>query len=312
NTVSNTVAVRVNVSDFVNKVVAAILESRGHALISNQPNLRSFLASGFGSGVYASAKDAGGNFKFSTGDNARVWAFGQGQWSTYEGDDAAYYNLAFGAHLIQRENFILGALLEVDRTIATMPEGEFSGLGWLVGPYLIARAPSQPLVFSASYLYGQTENTITLEGLPSEPFKTTRQLFTAGLEGRIELSDRFTLTPSFDLSHLIDAQESYVNGQDDIVAAQTVTLTEASFGLSFKTAMTDSPTPVVFTGGIDGIYTFSDSILDTAEAMRARVEMGLEIPLSQTSKVRLGTFYDGMGQSNYEAFGVNIAVDIRF
>ena len=290
------------------EAVAEALLQRGRALINSQPKLRRFLQPGATDSLVASVTQNRSSLGLSLGQDSPVWIALTGEWSKTGADEQDYVNLAFGGHLLRGENLILGAMVQFDDARTISPTERFQGEGWLIGPYLVARAANQPLVFSASILAGETRNSLTSGGV-TDQFDTRRILATAGVEGQFITASGLVLIPSFDLAHVRDKQEAYVGADTVPVAAQTVTLTEASFGLGFEKGL--GAGDVVLTGKISGIHA-RESGAEERDEFRARVDLGADISLSETARLTLGAYYDGIGARDYEAFGADLVFQYKF
>ncbi len=312
NTAATPVSVLPNTSGLAEEAIVEALTARARALIGAQPDLRALFGGGGFSGVSADVTRGIGTFRFGLNGDSRFWMLAQGTWSTSGTTDLDYFNLAFGSHLYRGDNLLIGAMLQLDQADATLETGTFEGRGWLAGPYLVARLPDQPLVFSASVLHGRSDNTLTLTGQAPDDFSSTRTLVTAGIEGQFAVADGLTLIPSLDLARVIDRQDGYVDSLSNPVSAQTIRLTEASFGLGFERLVRLRDGTLVLTGGLNGIYSSLDTPTEQSDSFRGRVDLGAEITLGGGTTARFGAYYDGIGLNDYEAFGATAALEVRF
>lgn len=294
------------------EVIEKALVQRARALINSQPKLRRFLTPGGSDSFFSFVTQNRGAFGLAIGQDSPVWLSVQGEWSKDGADEQDYYNLAFGGHLWTSETLILGAMVQFDDAKTTTATGTFSGQGWLVGPYLVARMADQPLVFSASALTGRSKNELTTFGVGTDQFDSKRTLFTAGVEGQILTRGGLVLIPSFDLAHTEDRQEAYVDTTSATVPAQTIRLTEASFGLGFETPVQTGGADVVLSGKISAVYASTRTATEATDTVRGRIDLGAEIAFSQAATVRISTYYDGLGLGDYEAFGADLLFQLKF
>ena len=298
------------VADASEQVAEAMMQ-RARALVNSQPKLRRFLLPGSTNTFVASVTQNRSTLGLTLGQDSPVWIALNGEWSKTGDDEQDYVNLAFGGHLMRGENVILGAMVQFDDARTVSPTETFRGEGWLVGPYLVARAAEQPLVFSASILAGETQNSLTREGLGTDRFDTQRLLVTAGIEGQFVMESGLILIPSFDLAHVRDRQEAYLDAAANLVPEQTVTLTEASFGLGFEKGLRTRTGDVVLSGRLSGIFSDASGA-DAGDSFRARVDLGADVALSETGNLTLGAYYDGLGASDYEAWGADLLLQFKF
>lgn len=312
NTASAVATIEAGTSQATGEEIAEALVQRGRALINSQPQLRQFLLTGTINSFVASATADRSTLQLTLGKEGPVWIALQGEWSKTGEDQQDYVHLTFGSHLLRGDNLILGAMLQLDDARTTSATEASRGTGWLVGPYLIARAPNQPLVFSASVLTGATRNSLTRDGVGSDRFDTRRTLVTAGLEGRIVTASGLILTPSFDLSHVRDKQEAYVDAASVPVPAQTISLTEAAFGLGFEKAMPTASGDMVLTGKLSGIFAEEKGTTTPVDRFRGRIDLGAAFALSDRASLNLSGYYDGIGSNDYRAWGANLLFLLEF
>ncbi len=89
-----------------------------------------------------------------------------------------------------------------------------------------------------------------------------------------------------------------------------------TFGIEFKLPLTIVRGRLDLTGGLSGIYSETNGAnganSDTDfDGDRGRAELGLNYASENGTTLRVGTFYDGIS-SDYESYGVNFSLDMRF
>lgn len=293
--------------------IAEALAQRARALIASQPRLRDFLSPGGGENLFiADVGPDSGRLSLTLGQDGPIWFALQGEWSKTGEDEQDYANLTFGSHLMRSDQLIVGAMVQFDTTHSQSATESFRGEGWLVGPYLVARANEQPLLFSVSVLTGETRNRLTRDGVGTDHFDSRRTLFTAGIEGQMTMGNGLILRPSFDLAHVRDAQDAYVDAALNPVAAQTVTLSEASMGLGFEKALPGAAGGVVLSGRVSGIYAHESDAGGDETELRGRIDLGADIVTGAESSLRLGAYYDGIGASEFQAWGADLLFQMKF
>ncbi|WP_157936017.1 PKD domain-containing protein [Paracoccus zhejiangensis] len=299
--------IRANLAEMAREVAAQGMTARGRALIAAQPKLRSYFDPGGGTGD-AMMLAGSGTIDIAYVSEAGWWINAKGEWSDIEGAESDYVNLALGAHLHRETNNLIGAMLQLDRskTDVSEPMGRFEGDGWLVGPYWVGRMADQPLVFSASALWGQIDNTVTLPGLTEDDVEGKRWLMTAGIEGRHGIGNGAVLIPSLDLSHLKDSLDAYRDRSGDAVAGQQVIMTEAEFGLGLEVPIAVKNGVMTLSGGLSGTYSRTRALNARREDWRGGIELVVDYDMVNRGWLRLAARYDGIGQDDYEACSVDL------
>lgn len=187
------------------------------------------------------------------------------------------------------------------------------GTGWFVGPYLLVRAPDQPLYFDLRILAGQSDNRVSPIGTYTDSFSSDRLLARAKVAGELQYGN-VTYIPNMILSHTTDDQSSYMDGNGNFIPSQDVWLTEFSFGLDFSVPYRD----ILIFGGISGIVSdaggsgMAQAISSTYEGTRGAVRLGFSHEFASGTLLRAATFYDGLGQSRYENFGLDLSLSSDF
>ena len=291
---------------------AEALEARSRALILAQPDLRSLMHERSGKCFVLRVREDSGSACVSTMGDAPLWTSLQGVWSRNNDSDQRYVNLTFGAHLMQSDDLIVGAMVQVDDTRSDVTEGTFEGRGWLAGPYVVGRIKGTELIYSASLLHGRAENRLEIADVSEGDFTSRRTLATLGLEGRYDVNDGLTFIPALDFAYVEDAQEAYTDDQGNKIDAQIVSLSESSFGIGFEQTIARSSNVTVLTGGLSGVHSTYRSAVETTESTRARVDAGVRIKFANQTEFSLSAFYDGLGMDDYEAAGANFLFQKKF
>ena len=296
--------------------LAGFMKARGRDVINAQPDVIGFLA-GTATGQFnADVTRGNGTFNFATTSERNVWGRVQGSWSDYGTIEDSYYFGAVGAHTNLSPNALVGVMLEFDHMSQTQGAVSTEGKGFLAGPYFAAKMPNQPLYFSARLMAGKTDNEIKNGGV-SDDFDTDRLLAAVKVAGQVDLGSTM-MTPSLSATHLRDKQEAYVSGGGATIGAQRVEITEVAAGLDFAYPVSLPSGELMMTGGISGIWSdsggtgFGSTALPTFDGGRARVAFGASQTLRNGTVFDVETFYDGIGASNYESFGLSLGVEAQF
>ncbi len=261
--------------------ITYFMENRAHALVQAQPGLTRFLSGRASAGTLDVAiNGVTQNLTFASGTEGLVWGNVQASQTETATHELGYALLTMGAHAYQTDHLIIGGMVQIDKAEQTSTSGvETSGVGGMVGPYMVSQIGDQPLFLEARLLYGVSENEITPLGTYTDSFTTERWLARVGVEGAYAL-DNFTIFPNLSISHVKDALEAYVDGLGDTVATQSIALTEIAFGIDFETPIAIETGDLVVTGGLSGSWTskkatgLAGTYIEAGENWGARVDLG--------------------------------------
>jgi hypothetical protein len=299
------------------KFIATAMLGRINNLLGNQPSLSGFLQGGGSGGVFLNATDGQGFLSTKNAPDSPVWFRLKGAWSTSGTTSGSYAHVAAGSHYEVNSNFILGGMLQGDYVSNTDGAANSNGQGWLAGPYLAARHKTQPLYFDATLLYGQTYNNVSPLGTYSDSVSTERWMAGVNLTGEIA-RERITYLPTLGLSHAQDVQGAYTDGLGNSISSQGISLSEASLGIGFSTPVDVKNGQLTLTGGLSGIWSQSSGtgaaagISPTVTGTRSRIDLGFSHQAASGIQTTFATYYDGLGVSNYEAFGASLKVQFSF
>ncbi|WP_158285778.1 HYR domain-containing protein [Pseudohoeflea suaedae] len=293
------------------QLIADAALARNRALIRSRPKISRFLLGGQSDFFTGSIDQGTGNLRFATSSDRPFWISVQGNWSNLDGLETSYGNVATGWHYAPSENLLLGVMGIFDKSVSEEISSRVKSRGWLVGPYAVARLPNQPLVFSASYLRGQSENRISPLGTYEDSYGADRVLATFGIAGEIELP-RLTIIPLFDLAHASERNEAYVGGNGLPVRSLTVTTTDATVGLNFVVPVDVGTGYLELIGGVGITASSSDNGFEKVESTAAQTEFGFRYEMANGGRIGGSITYDGLGDDGYDAFGARATLGIAF
>ena len=293
------------------EMVTTAASQRNRMLIRTQPKITRFILRPSASTFNASATQNLGNFDFATSSDRPVWAAGQGQWSTLGDVETSYFNVALGAHFEPSPNVLLGVMAQFDSSTSDDGAAELDSQGWLVGPYAVARLADQPLVFSGSYLMGQSDNTLSPFGTYEDDYTSDRVLATLGVAGQLEL-DRLTLIPLLDVAYASDENEAYTDGDGNPVRALKVTETQATLGLDFIMPLYTSSGALELLGGIGASASVTDNGVEETDSTRGQTDLGFRYGMENGGRLTARATYDGLGDDDYEAYGAEVIFELKF
>jgi hypothetical protein len=131
----------------------------------------------------------------------------------------------------------------------------------------------QPLVFSASYLIGQSDNAISPLGTYEDNFTSDRSILTFSLAGDVELT-RITLIPLPDIIRATEESEAYTDGAGANVRAQEITMTEATLGFDLIMPVDLADGKFELLGEFGATSASTDNGIEETDTTRGRTALG--------------------------------------
>ncbi len=288
-------------------LIRSYMGARATALIGAQQKLGHLLDRRDATGS-VSVTQGIGNVRLFTGANGDVWAALDAQWSDIEGATSSYTNLSFGAHTRLRPDRLLGVMMQIDRNEFEDGIATVDGVGWLIGPYYVARHGEVDL--DARLLWGRTENDISPFGTYVDTFESTRILAMLNVSGAVAMQVG-ELRPLAGFAYVSDRSEDYTDALSNLVSGQHVELTELEGGFDWAIPLEDT-SGTEFVAGITGIYAKQQGGNDVLDGGRARVDLGLTRPSDGAFGYDIGVWKDGLFASDRESYGAEIEVNWRF
>ncbi len=293
------------------RLIQAFQNARANSLVTNQPNLTKFMLQTGAASFDASVSRGAGYLNFASDPSLPVWFNLTGNRSSQGDFDSSYALAVVGAHRRFSQNLLVGAMLQLDYAETDEGAAEIDGTGWLVGPYVVAKLPSQPIFFEGRALYGKASNDVSPLGTYEDSFDSDRWLIQSRVTGQVQRGS-LTLMPLLDVSYVTDDQEAYTDSLGNRISAQDFSLTTARLGLDFSQPLAVSRGQLTLTGGLSGVWS-STSGTGTAPGLspigdttRGRADLGLDYRFENNSLLEAGMFYDGFGESDFESYSLNL------
>lgn len=250
-----------------------------------------------------------------------VWI--RGQWAhvddrTSESDIGLLY---VGADYLINPDFLVGFLAQfdwMDQKDAT-EDISVDGVGWLAGPYVVARL-HQNLLFDGRVAWGQSDNNVNPLGLYTDDFDTDRWLAKAQLTGDFRMGD-WRFSPSVRAIYFEENQKAYTDSLGLMIDSQTVSLGRVTFSPEVSYVFRTDTMEVEPHIGLQGIWDFDKAeIVDLSSGLavgssadiRARVEGGLAFRLASGASLTADAFYDGIGVDDLDMYGSSLKVRVPF
>ena len=323
---SGTITVTLREIDPILSPVGDYLASRATALLNNQPGLSDFLKRD------ETTSDENNEFALhATNDRLTMnggfirngtWGEITGSYTNSETGDTKSVLASFGVHRKFSENLLAGAMLQFDLGDHELPDqtGAIDGTGWLVGPYFATRHNSHPLHFEGRLLYGQSSNDIRFIdrnlGTRTGSFDTTRMLAQLRMEGEIALTDRENgsqLLPYVDAGWVEEKAAAFTDTTGNRVPGQKVSTGQLELGSNLRMPVAMNHGAMTLTGGLGVIWSNTKGQHITSDTQgRGRGEIGFSYDLNENVQIDFESFYDGIGTSDYESYGLSLRAEMKF
>lgn len=248
-----------------------------------------------------------------------AWAKGQWSRSDQDGTVSELGLLYTGVDYRLSSSLLVGVLAQFD-WMKQKDGGQSTavdGLGWMVGPYAVARL-DENLLFDVRAAFGRSNNDVTPFGTYTDSFETDRWLARARLTGDFEYG-AWQFTPHVGVIYFEEEQKSYVDSLGVAIGAQTSSLGRLTFGPEIAYRWHEGETIIVPRLAVKGIWDFDSAPLvdvmtgltdgSTADP-RARVEGGLATVFANGWALQAEAYYDGIGASDFEVYGASLVMNV--
>ena len=258
----------------------------------------------------------------AAGDKFDVWI--KGRYSRIENETRTsdLFLVYFGADFKVTDTAVLGATVQVDITDEqdeTLNIGG-NGTGWLAGPYFAAKvAPN--VTFEARAAAGQSYNDVDALGLGDSSFTTNRFLGRVGVTGDFR-HDNLIFRPNATLLYFGEQQQEFVDNLGNTIPGQSIEFGRFSIDPEVRYEFTTEDGLFISPFfSAQGIWDFLSQPLvnvqtgiatDTTDDPRVRFEGGVSVRTSRGATVEARGFFDGVGQSDFRAYGGSLQVRVPF
>jgi len=250
-----------------------------------------------------------------------LWIEGKFAGFNAAGGDGDFGIIHAGADYLVTPGLLLGLGGQLDWTdMDGEDDAEIDGLGYMLGPYLTARL-AENVFFDARAAWGRSYNNVSPFGTYTDEVDATRWLISAAVIGRFDL-ERLTIEPKAEIAYFEEKSEDYEDSLGfDIPSVKSATGT-FTFGPRVSTEMelNDLMRVAPFLS-FEGIWTFSQENTATTVAespglegtgLRGRGELGFTLFGGPSSSLSASGFYDGVGSSDFEAWGGEVQFKQEF
>ena len=326
------VTVTIREVDPILRPIGEFLVARATALLNSQPDLTRFIKQ---DGI----TPGGGSFTFQATDghlaldggfiHNGVWGEVTGYRVNRESGNTRSVLGSLGIHRKYSENFLAGALLQFDFAKNELGAlngrtGMIDGTGWLAGPYFVARHDSQPLYFEGRLLYGQSDNDIRfmdtgLGVMRTGSFDSRRLLAQLRVEGEIALSGWDNgetvprLIPYADARWTQDRANAFIDNGGIRVLGQKVSTGQLELGSNIEFPIAMRTGAMTVNGGFGLVWSNTKGDYITSDSGgRGRGEIGFSYNVDDNLRIGFESFYDGIGSSRYEGYGLSLSAEMKF
>ncbi len=319
NEMSNTLSVRDTTITETQTQISQFMQSRVDLLLKNQPELAHLLLGSETGRLNSQVSRGTGTFNFANRSDAPVWMMLNGSWTNESDRDLTYLFGSIGRHIKVNPNLLVGGMLQFDHMDQTDGAAKVQGTGWLAGPYFVARLPEKDLYFDGRLLYGQSSNKITPFGTYTDKFDTNRLLASLQVSGVLDYGE-VDIIPSLKASYAREAQSAYTDTPGNRIPKQTVELGQIEAGLAFVAPMPlyTGEGEMTLTGGVKAIGSFVNgsghaaSVSPDYEGGRARIDLGMMHRMVNGGQFQIQSYYDGIGASGYDSYGISFSLEYQF
>jgi hypothetical protein len=310
---------RIDSATVASEMIADFMHNRARNLVQNQPGLIGLVRGTRNGHADVAVTRNKADFDIASGGDQPLWFTLSGSLTDQKnGIDSAYALASMGGHVELSTGVVVGAMIQVDHAEDDHGGGiETSGNGWLVGPYVVAQLGEQPIYFEGRLLYGESSNKVSPLGTFTDDFDSDRYLALIALEGSYQ-AEAVRYFPRLQFSHVRDRQGAYVDGLSNPVPAQKIRLSELSAGVDFETPLFGDSRDHLVTWGVSGIWSRVDgsgaasAFIDNEEGGRARLDLGYLFDGGDGLTASAGLFLDGIGAPEFDSYGLEVGVNLRF
>ncbi|MGB1235971.1 MAG: Ig-like domain-containing protein, partial [Planktomarina sp.] len=293
------------------ETIVGFMSQRSSALLANQPDI-TLLGQPGERRFDAQLTQNRLSFLATSHSNPGLWYELNGSVSVLGTGKQEYLFGAVGTQSVVSPTTTLGAMLQFDHSKHRDGVATIEGQGMLVGPYFVTTLQNQPLTFDGRLLWGKTRNKISPFGTYTDRFDTTRLLATLEATGQLVFDDT-VVSPKIGFNYVSDRQEAYIDSLNTTIPAQDISMTNLSFGADWASKIPVAKGELLFTGGLAGIWTSgSSNASDLLKGGRGRLDLGLVYRLPENTDIKVDLYLDGIGNGNYQNYGLSVAIEHRF
>lgn len=226
------------------------------------------------------------------------------------GDPADILGASVGTHMDLGGNTVLGALALIDLLDQDVGSGRAHGAGWLVGLYVAGNQPRPNLSYDLAVLAGQGASELDPVGTYSDDVTADRLLVSGNLTQHFDTGP-LRITPSLNLKYARESWPAYTDGLGHRFSSETYEFVETRARLRMEYAFGPRSRSPRVDGSIS--LTGLEDLSPTDSSSRyGAVELGLTLPVSRMSNVRVTWKRDRIGDAAPSTDDVQFRLTLRF
>ena len=136
------------------------------------------------------------------------------------------------------------------------------------------------------------------------------------MEGEIGLSTKgggARLLPYADARWIEERAAAFTDKTGNMVPGQKVSVGELELGSNVKIPIAMTHGVMTFSGGLGVVHSNTEGdYINSDSRGRARGEIGFTYGLNDNMRIDFESFYDGIGDSEYEGYGLSLSAEMKF
>ncbi|NVK31636.1 MAG: autotransporter domain-containing protein, partial [Gammaproteobacteria bacterium] len=256
------------------------------------------------------------DFNYTTGEND-LWLDSVGSISHSDGLKSDYALLTLGKDFWISDRAFVGPIVEFDYINSQDEDKEVSGTGMLIGGYAAIKHPDQQLYIEGRILKGSSDNSYTPVGGAEESFKTDRMVAKIEVSGGLQdlNNSRWMASPNISVTYVEDEMNEFTNTNGVAITSFKTSLVQVDVGLNVEYSLNDA---TLLTGGFSASHNKSEAtgyaseLKPESDGSSLRFDIGVERKFSENGTVKFGTYYGGALNEDYEDYGVNFELNLKF
>jgi hypothetical protein len=118
--------------------------------------------------------------------------------------------------------------------------------------------------------------------------------------------------------YVADTQRAYTDSLGNLIPSQGVEIGQLIFGLDIARPVTIRQVSWMLEVGLHDIYSYSQgsgfasTVVQAADGLRGRAAARLSKSLKNGGQLFFAGHYDGIGNNAYEAYGLDVGLEVQF
>lgn len=237
-----------------------------------------------------------------------------------EQGDGDFATTFLGVDYLVQNNVLVGLALQADWTeLEASDDSMTEGYGFLITPYATAKL-SKHLYIDARAGWGRSYNKVSPFDTYTDDFNAARWIASAALIGSYQWHD-YKVIPEARLSYFTEDTQTYTDSLGSRIPSIEIETASLEFGPTISREFVSNHCSYAPFITVEGIWTFTQendartlsnvsSLSD--RGLRARIETGVDLYSKNYTRFNLAANYDGIGESDFESWGVTLQFSKEF